>query len=465
MDYELLFFCTVALSVLITFFLLCAYFGYCRLKDKNEALEQELEIKSADIDKLDLLLERTNQEYSESTQAQITKYNNLLQEKTKLLTTCEYLEAQIRQLQHSRETTLEEFGKIRDSIRQEFALMASTQLDEAQKKALSQNQQQLALLLNPVKGDLQHLLDPLRNHLANLRQEVSNSHNQSMILNERLEQMVNAQQELSQEAQHIANALHNTKQQGCWGEMILEKSLENAGLIKNLHYEREKFFKGVRADFRPDVILHLPNNQEVIIDSKCSLNAFVNLQNAPDQESYQAYLKQQVENIRSHVNVLGGKHYEQIAELAGRVWNFVIMFLPSDQMFSCTLELDPNLVQYAYARNIIITTPSTLMCCLMMVKQLWREHDQSSQYVEAINSLSFLYDSITKAFKCFSDVQSAQATLNKRLDQLQGALRGGRKSVAAEMEQVCRITGQESLLPRVVEDAEDEQMADDSIPA
>jgi DNA recombination protein RmuC len=443
MDYQILF--LSALCLLILFISLFVYFMFL-----SSRLSYKCSIQEDEIDKLDSLLETAEGSLSreraewEKARNEYTRAANAREiDLAESRFHARQLESEIVSLKNENERIRRDFSQIHAALRDEFSLIAGRQLSAASQQMASENQQRFSSILNPFAGKMENLMAPLKHNIDVLRDQVARSNENNLMLSQRIKDVVASQQKLSAEAVELANALKNTKNQGCWGEMILEKCLEGAGLREHVDFIREDSFsfEGVRQ--RPDAIVNLPGGQKIVIDAKCSMNALVQFKNAADDGSREEYLRELLKNVTKQIDILSLKDYANIPQLASSVWDFVLMFLPSDDMFSYCFTRNPNLVQYAMNRHVIITTPSTLTACLLIVRQLWSEHDRSGKYDRAIKSFRDLCESIQTVMNRYEDLRKSFETSSRKLDDLNRAVYGSKKSLASQSAEMCSFVGYE----------------------
>jgi len=181
------------------------------------------------------------------------------------------------------------------------------------------------------------------------------------------------------------------KKQGNWGEVILERVLERSGLTKGQEYEREEVVGGADMSVqRPDVIIHLPDNKHIVIDSKVSLVAYERFVSADADELRAVYLKEHVNSLRSHVKLLSEKNYQNAQNL--NTPDFVLMFLPIEASFSVAVQGDGEIFAYAWERKIVIVSPTTLLATLRTISSIWKQENQTKNAQEIARLSGALYD-------------------------------------------------------------------------
>lgn len=273
----------------------------------------------------------------------------------------------------------------KNALRQQFEILAQSILEEKSKRFSEQNQQALGQMLEPLKtrlNEFQTRVDAVH----------SDDTKQRSALTENLRTLMNLNQELSQRANQLTNALTSqNKTQGDWGEMVLEQVLQSSGLIKGQQYEvqishtRED---GTRA--QPDVIINLPDNKHLIIDAKMSLNAYMDYANASDGATREVALKRHLDSIRAHIKGLSERNYQDIFPTNSP--DFVLMFVPIEPAFLLATTSDAALWQDAWKRNILLVSPNTLLFVMRMVAHVWQQENQTRNAQEIANRGKDLYE-------------------------------------------------------------------------
>ncbi len=292
------------------------------------------------------------------------------------------------------------------------------------------------------KSTLSTVLNPFAEQLKSFKQEVTAAHEESIKnksnLDAQLTNLLNLNQNLSKDAQSLAEALKGGKKaQGNWGECQLERVLEISGLRKGIDYEtQESFVDEEKKLYRPDVIIHLPENRDIIVDSKVSLNDYLEAVNAEDDAVRQKFLQKNLACIKAHIDELAAKEYQKL--LKDRTLNYVIMFIPVESAYIAALDTDRFIYDYAYKRNVILATPLSLLPTLRTVQNLW-QIDSQNQNVQKIAELGGkIYDKLA-AF--IADMKGIERGLNQANNAYANAItkisgRGGALSQAENMKKL-----------------------------
>jgi DNA recombination protein RmuC len=244
--------------------------------------------------------------------------------------------------------------------------------------------------------NLQKVLEPLKERIREFETKVDNTYEKSfrenITLKEQISQLANLNQQMSQDALNLTKALKGErKTQGNWGEYLLEVLLEKSGLKKDEHYRREAvLYNDNRQQYRPDVIVNLPGNKHLVIDSKVSLSAYENYCSCEDEMQRQVFLKSHINAIRNHYQELSKKEYHLLAGLHSP--DFVLMFIPVEPAFNLAMEHDREIFLDALNRNIVFVTTSTLLATLKTVEGVWRQESQKENVLRIARESGLLYD-------------------------------------------------------------------------
>jgi len=287
----------------------------------------------------------------------------------------------------------------------------------------------LSFILNPVNQEIREF----KERINNLTKE---EYFQINLLKEELKSLKDISLKLSDEANNLTKALKGDKKlQGIWGELILERVLELSGLRKGEEYEREVTLKIDDKRFRPDVIVHLPDNKDIIIDSKVSLNAYSNYLEKNDE----TFLKEHVKNIKNHIDNLSAKDYEHLENINSL--DFIFMFFPLENALIDALNYDKGLYEYAFRKKVILVTPSTLLISLRVVEVIWRYDRQGKNIKEVVSRIEKLYDKIRLLFEDFEKMEKSINNLNETYKKAKNKLVDGRGNIFSQIETIKEKSG------------------------
>jgi len=324
-------------------------------------------------------------EQNELNQKQNNEIKDLQNEKNNLIALKSELSAQNENLQKLLDTQKEEIVKIQEEAKLQFENLANKILEEKTLKFTEQNQQ-----------NLKNILNPLQEKITDFEKKVENTHKESIDYHAALRQQILGLKEMnlqmSKETLNLTKALKgDSKIQGNWGELVLERVLEKSGLEKGREYEIQKSFTTEEGNrVQPDVIINLPDGKKMIVDSKVSLTAYEKYINEEDDEQKSSFLKEHVNSLKRHVEQLGSKNYQHLYQMESP--DFVLLFIPIEPAFAIALNEDTQLYNKAFERNIVIVTPSTLLATLRTIDTMWTNQKQQENAYEIARQAGALYD-------------------------------------------------------------------------
>jgi len=295
------------------------------------------------------------------------------------------LRARLEERDRAHADSLAQLQSARQELTDRFKALADQILDEKRRAFVEQNQQSLGELLTPLRTEL----DGFRKQVDESNRATTTRHGE---LTEQLRQLRDLNTQLGTETQQLTKALKgDTKQQGDWGEHVLEQILEHAGLQREVHFLVQPSYDAAEGGrLRPDVVIHMPGDRYLVVDSKVSLTAYAEVPGAVDDAALEAQLKKHVESVRSHVRALGDKAYPKL--IGNRSPDFTVMFLPLEGAFLAALRADPELTRFAWDRNVILVSPSTLLFVVRCVVQLWDTEKQTKNAQDISERGAALYD-------------------------------------------------------------------------
>lgn len=302
------------------------------------------------------------------------------------------------------------------------------------------------------KISMENLLNPLNQKFVEFKEEIQKTRDTSIknqtSLSAQIINLQEAQLKLGDEANKLSRALHDQKKtQGMWGELVLEKVLESAGLRKGLEYRREVSLKNDEdASQRPDAIVSLPNNRELIIDAKCSLNDFINYINSDDKTAKEEAIKLHVQAIKRHISTLSSRYYSKLPALNSP--NLVFMFIPSEGPFEAALENDPSIIEFALKQHIAITTPSTLLSSLAIAKELWELENHNENTKILIKKIQKIYDKLRCFLENFVKVGNSISLAQNAYDDAKKQLCLGKANLVSQGKDIAQILNSEKNFPQ-----------------
>ena len=309
----------------------------------------------------------------------------------------------------------QEVNELQEKFSKEFENLANKILEEKTQKFTEQN-----------KENLKNILSPLQDKILHFEKKVEDTHKESIDYHAALRQQIlglremNAQ--MSKETINLTKALKgDSKMQGNWGELVLERVLEKSGLEKGREYEVQQSFtneEGTRI--LPDVIINLPDGKKMIVDSKVSLTAYERYVNEEDDVQQNIYLKEHVNSVKRHVEQLSDKRYQDIYHMESP--DFVLLFIPIEPAFALALQEDLNLYNKAFEKNIVIVTPSTLLATLRTIDSMWTNQKQQENAIEIARQAGALYDKfegfVTDLIKVGKKMEEAKTEYGAAMNKL-----------------------------------------------
>lgn len=326
------------------------------------------------------------------------------------------LQAQRLELQEHSLSALE------SKMSEQFENLANRIFDDKQSKFSAQSREALDISMQPLRRDLNEFRQRVEQVYKNENDQRGSLVGQIIELRSQTERIAN-------DAAKLADALRgDNKAQGNWGEMVLERLLEDSGLSEGREYSTQASSRDSDGRLRyPDVVVHLPEGRDVVIDSKVTLTDYERYYHAEDELQRKTYLNQHLQSLRNHVRGLSLKEYQSLPGVNSL--DFVLIFVPIEAAFILAIDNDADLIRDAYQRNIIIVSPSTLMVTLRTIKNLWRYADQNSNAVDIATKAGALYDQFVLFVEALEDVgkhldksREAYKTAHKRLSSGNGNL-------------------------------------------
>jgi DNA recombination protein RmuC len=328
------------------------------------------------------------QEKNKELQARLSELKTELNQERNKLSDANHslasVEADYRNLQEKLQDQKKELEAMHEKLTLQFKNLANDIFEEKSKKFTDQN-----------KSNIFDLLKPLGDKIMDFEKKVDETHKDNISRNSALrEQLENLQKlnvQMTREAENLTRALRgDTKTQGAWGEFILESILEKSGLERDREYSIQESFTTVEGRLRPDVIIRLPENKHVIIDSKVSLTAYNNFVNAESEEDKVIYLKSHLASMRQHMKLLGDKNYQK--NISDSSLDFVIMFIPIEPAYILAIQSEKNLYEEALERRIVFVSPMLLIPFLQLIKSTWKQEYQTRHVLDIANKAGDLYD-------------------------------------------------------------------------
>jgi DNA recombination protein RmuC len=315
----------------------------------------------------------------------IQERENIRTEKDALAIQLSKKEADFDSLLEKNKEQKQEVEQLQEKFTKEFENLANKILEEKTNKFTEQN-----------KENMKNILSPLQDKIQLFEKKVEDTHKESIDYHAALRQQIlglsKMNEQMSKETLNLTKALKgDSKMQGNWGELVLERVLEKSGLEKGREYEVQQSFTTPEGNrVFPDVVINLPDGKKMIVDSKVTLTAYERYINEDDDDLKAQFLKEHVNAIKRHVEQLGDKNYQDLYQIESP--DFVLLFIPMEPAFALALNEDTTLYNKAFEKNIVIVTPSTLLATLRTIDSMWANQKQQENALEIARQAGALYD-------------------------------------------------------------------------
>ncbi len=433
-----------------------------RLKTQQElafSLEQKADQKQNDLSALlartasmEASLKSTTERFTENTEM-LNKERETNRDQQNELNLHQRQVAELRaqniSLQEKLEAQKNEMIEIQKTAHLQFEKLAQQIFEEKTGKFTEAN-----------KTNMEALLKPLAENIDAFKKKVEETYDkeskQRFSLEEKVKDLIENTNKVSEEANNLASALKGqAKKQGDWGETILERILELSGLEKGREYYVQENVKDEDGNnLRPDIIVRLPENRNIIIDSKVSLNAYLRYTESDTKEQQDLFIAQHMAAITSHINDLSSKKYHDLVNSL----NFVILFIPIEPAYMAALHADPGLSAYAYAKGVMLVSPHTLLGVLQIVADLWKREAQNKNAIAIASQGTRLYEKFIGFVKTLEDVGKHITKSQDAYNEAMGQLKDGRGNLIKQAQNLKRLGIKSTKnLPATFTAADDEE--------
>ena len=327
----------------------------------------------------------------------------------------------------------QEIAQSREQLQKDFEVLSNRVFEETRKKFDRES-----------KRTLDSSLEPLKQEIEFFRKRVNETHQEDLKDRNRLQgQIIELQKQarqIGQDAVQLATALKGeSKSQGNWGEMVLERLLEESGLEKGREYETQASYRDEDGRLKqPDVVIHLPDNKDIVVDSKVSLKAWDAFYNADTEAARAQALKDHMVSIKSHVTGLAAKSYQSLDNVHSL--DFVFMFIPIEPAWMLALQKEPGLFQQAWNKGIVMVSTTTLMPTLRTVANIWRNEKQNRYAQQIADSAGGLYDQFALLVESLDDLGKRINAVQKSYDEARDRLHtGSRGSIVSRIDKLSKL--------------------------
>ncbi|MCF8369785.1 MAG: DNA recombination protein RmuC [Bacteroidales bacterium] len=394
--------------------------------EKNQALE------IASIDKEKGILSEKASDLKAALDRSIEELSTERQKNEELNTRIARAEVEYKNLREKLDAHKQEMEELQKKFTTEFENIANKILKENTKEFSEASQKNMTDILNPLKEKI-----------SNFEKKVEDTYQKGIKdqtdLKAELKKLYDLNARISEEANNLTRALKSdNKKQGNWGEIILERVLERSGLEKGREYETQVRATGEDGKaLQPDVVVNLPDNKHIIIDSKVSLVAYDNFSSEEDPERKANFLNQHIESIKTHVKLLGDKNYQAAGGFDTP--DFVLLFMPIESAFSAAIQGDLGLFNFAWERKIVMVSPTTLLATLRTIASIWKHEKQTRNAIEIARQGGALYDKFVGFLKNMEDLGLQIGRAGKTFEEARNKLIDGRGNLVKQVQNLKEL--------------------------
>ncbi len=390
---------------------------------QNKELLKEFETKLEDV--------RNNLHLKEQEFKKLCNEIEVLRdENSKLSVENTELKTKLEESEKSFNEKMDILKKSEEKLKISFENLANEILQKSQEKMTRVSKENLSQILNPLQTQMKEFKEKIEFLNKDEAEKISALQNE-------LKNLKELSHRLSFEAENLTKALKGeSKTQGNWGELVLERVLELSGLEKGREFEREVSLNDDENNrYRPDVIVHLPNNRDVIIDAKTSLNAYQEYIKTEDK----TFIKAHIQALKNHIDTLAEKKYENLKGVNSL--DFIFMFVPIENALMSALEHDTNLFEYAFKKRVVLVSPTTLLVSLRAIESSWRFERQAKNIDEVVKAAESLYDKVRGFSEDFEKIGKSLENAQKAFDGAKNKLTSGKGNVLRQVELLKQKAG------------------------
>lgn len=339
-----------------------------------------------------------------------------------------YYDAQAEKIRDQRK----EIDDLKTQMVRDFEIIANKILTEKSERFTETNQKNIFQILNPLKENLKSFEDKVE-RVYNEETKDRNS------LKGAVDLLIEQSKQIQDEANNLSKALKgSSKKQGNWGEIILERILERSGLLKDQEYHLQASFTDNQGKrLQPDAIIDLPDNKNLIIDSKVSLVAYERWVATEMEEEKASFAKQHLQSLRNHIVDLSSKNYCDIYQINSP--DFVLLFIPIESSFSMSISMDNDLFNFAWDRRVVLVSPSTLLATLRTIAGLWKQEKQSRNVIAIAREAGLLYDKFVGFIEDMDKVEKQISILSRTHEEARRKLDSGRGNLISKIEKLKKL--------------------------
>lgn len=351
-----------------------------------------------------------------------------MDERSRAVKAEEMLKAQV-----DKQTEQEKYiAELQQKFKMEFEHIANQILEEKTSKFTANNKANMDLILSPLKENIK----AFEEKVDRVYKAESDERN---ILKGVISQLMDQSRQIQEDANNLTKALKgDNKKQGNWGEVILERVLERSGLVKDQEYRIQSSFSTATGNrVQPDVIIDLPEDKHIVVDSKVSLIAYEKFVTAETEEEREIFVKQHLLSLKNHIQDLSGKNYQALYQINSP--DFVLLFIPIESSFGIAVQKDAELFNYAWERKVVIVSPSTLLATLRTISSIWKQERQNRNVLEIARLSGSMYD---KFVGFVTDMESIGRNIRQSqdaYDKAMGKLSAGTGNLANTADKIKKL--------------------------
>ena len=371
---------------------------------------------------------------------------SLLKEKEELLQQIQLLRAENGTQSQQLARAEADFGNLQEKLESQKKEMENlqqkftTEFENIATKILKQNTEEFSVAN---QKSITELLSPLKEKIQVFEKKVEDTYEKGLKdqtdLKAELKKLHDLNLKISDEANNLTKALKgDVKKQGNWGEVILERILERSGLTEGREYHKQESVVSENGQrFQPDVVIHLPDQKHIVVDSKVSLLAYERLVNAENEKDRNNHIKDHLLSVRSHIKILSEKHYQNSPNFNSP--DFVLLFVPIESSFSIAVQEDQDLFSYAWDNKVVIVSPSTLLATLRTIASIWQQENQTRNALEIARQSGALYDKFVAFISDMESIGKSMESTRKTYDQAVNKLYAGSGNLVKRAENIRKL--------------------------
>ncbi len=399
---------------------------------------------------------------------EIDKQKTVAEERVQfLLSERSGLETEVKELRQNNEGKGQRLARAEEEFRnlREKLQMQKQEMEELQKKFTTEFENVANRILKKNSAEftetnqknINDILSPLKEKIQLFEKKVEETYEKGLKdqtdLKAELKKLHDLNMRISDEANNLTKALKgDVKKQGNWGEVILERILERSGLTEGREYEKQESVMSEDGKrIQPDIVIHLPDNKHIIVDSKVSLVAYERLVNATDEKQKETFVKEHLLSLRTHIMGLSEKHYQNSPNFNSP--DFVLLFVPIEASFSVAIQEDQELFSYAWDNKVVIVSPSTLLATLRTIASIWQQENQTRNAIEIARQGGALYDKFVNFVSDLERVGTSLDATRKNYDAAFNKLKDGRGNLIRSAEKLKELGAKASKkLPQALKE-------------